>query len=447
MCRQKCQRELARRACHPDTVPMRSDEEFALELDASDTLAPFRGRFELPTSPDGERRIYLLGNSLGPLPREARQAVHDELDAWARRGVEGYFEAPSEWARLDKRHRGQMAAIVGGHADEIAFMNGLSVNLHLLLASFFDPSRGRRKILIEPQSFPSDRQVVETHLRWHGIDPEDGLLELADAPSGGNTSDAIVEALQSQGQEVALALFGGVNYATGELLAIDRIVEAGHQAGCLVGFDLAHAAGNVPLALHEWGVDFAAWCSYKYLNCGPGGPGGVFVHRKHSTDPAVFRLGGWWGTDPEARFRWTSGESFAPRPGGVGWQLSCPSVLSFAPLGPSLQLFSEAGMERIREKSVSLTGYLVWLLDDLAGASARIITPRDPTARGAQISLRVRNARQTQEAVARAGLDTDVREPDILRLAPAPLFNSYHEVWRAARIIAARLKAEDAPHG
>jgi kynureninase len=418
---------------------MRPDEDFAFELDAADPLAPFRDRFDLPASGGGEPRIYLLGNSLGPLPVAARDAVNAELDAWADRGVESYFESPANWAQLDTRHRESMATIAGCTPDEVAFMNGLSVNLHLLLASFYRPSGGRTRVLVGNDCFPSDRYVVETHLRWHGVDPGAGLVETGVA-DGRTRTEAVLDTLRVRGSEIAMILLEGVDYATGELLDIERVAAAGRETGCVVGLDLAHAVGNVPLSLHDWGVDCAAWCTYKYLNCGPGAPAALFVHERHSVAGAPPRLGGWWGTDPEARFGWMDRKEFAARPGAVGWQLSCPPVLSLAPLGPSLDLFAEAGMGRIRAKSVQLTGYLEYLLARLAGGRLDLLTPADREARGAQLSLRVRDARAIQEALSADGVDTDVREPDILRCAPAPLFNTYHEVWRAAHLIANHLE-------
>ena len=419
---------------------MRPDEDFAFELDASDPLAAFRNRFDLPMSPSGEKRIYLLGNSLGPLPVAARDAVNAEIDAWAERGVESYFDSPARWAELDTRHRGSMATIAGCKPDEVAFMNGLSVNLHLLLASFYRPSGDRMKILVGSDCFPSDRFVVETHLRWHGIDPGAGVVETGGRADGLTRTEAAIDALRARGPEIAMILLEGVDYATGELLDIERVAAAGREAGCVVGLDLAHAVGNVPLSLHDWGVDCAAWCTYKYLNCGPGAPAAVFIHERHSVEDVPSRLGGWWGTDPGARFGWNERAEFAPRRGAVGWQLSCPPVLSFAPLGPSLSLVSEAGMDRIRSKSVRMTGYVEDLLRQLAGARLELLTPTERDERGAQLSLRVRDARSVQQALSADGLDTDVREPDILRFAPAPLFNTYHEVWRAAHLIASRLE-------
>ncbi|MDH3297111.1 MAG: kynureninase [Gemmatimonadota bacterium] len=421
----------------------RPDEEFARQLDGEDRLGRFRDRFELPGAAQAEPAVYLLGNSLGPLPRAARDVVNAELDAWSRQGVEGYFASPSAWIDLDARHRHLMAEIVGASPREVGLMNGLTVNLHLLLASFFRPAGTRTRVLIERSCFPSDRYVVQTQLRWHGIDPRDAIVEVGGGDHDLVTTEAVERVIDERGAEIALVFLGGVNFLTGELLDMERITRAAHVAGCLVGFDLAHAVGNVPVALSDWGVDFAAWCTYKYLNAGPGSPAGVFVREDHASDETLFRLGGWWGNDPVARFRWQQQARFLPRRDASGWQLSCPPVLSFAPLGPALELIVEAGMPEIRDKSILLTGYLEQLLEHLAGHLARIITPSAPDRRGAQLSLHTRNALDMQQALASAGVSIDVREPDVVRLAPAPLFNTFHEVWRAAHLVAAELRHQE----
>lgn len=411
---------------------MQRDEDTARGLDAADPLGPFRARFELPGDDAGEGRVYLLGNSLGPLPRAARAELDAELDAWAGRGVESYFEPPRRWYEADERYRGPMAAIVGAQASEVALTGSLTANLHLLLASFFRPDGDRFRILLERPAFPSDRFVVETQLAWHGIDPADGMIEVGDGPYGPIREEAIERILAERGDEIALVFLGGVNYLTGEALDLARITHAAHAAGCPAGFDLAHAAGNVPLALHEAGVDFAAWCTYKYLNAGPGSVAGLFVHERHA-DPAVFRLGGWWGVDPGTRFEMDDDAPFTPRSDAAGWQLSCPPVLAMAPLGPALEMFEEAGLAALRAKSERLTAYLEALLDRTDGLAQ--ITPRDPARRGAQLSYRVSGARAVRDALAEHGIDVDLRSPDVLRLAPAPLFNSFHDVWRAARVM------------
>lgn len=409
--------------------PHEQGEAFARALDADDPLRGFRDRFELP----GETgdRIYLLGNSLGPLPRAARAAVNAELDAWADRGVESYFEPPRSWIEADVRHRRIMAGVVGARPDEVALTGSLTTNLHLLLASFFRPRGDRFRVLIERPAFPSDRFVVETQLAWHGIDPSEAIIEVGD-PCGSIDEDEVVRILAERGDGIALVFMGGVNYLTGQALDVARIARAAHGAGCPAGFDMAHAAGNVPLALHDAGADFAAWCTYKYLNAGPGAVAGLFVHERHA-GPETFRLGGWWGLDPDARFRMDDDAPFSPRPDAAGWQLSCPPVLAMAPLGPALAMFDEAGMPALRTKSERLTA----CLERLLAGSDRLeqLTPSDPARRGAQLSYRVDDADGLREALSARGVDVDARPPDVLRLAPAPLFNSFADVWRAARLL------------
>lgn len=419
-------------------------EEHALALDERDPVAAFRARFSIPRAADGGEAAYLLGNSLGPRPVGTDEAVRAELDAWARLGVEGYFRGESPWYALDERHRPAMARIVGARPEEVALMNGLTVNLHLLLATFFRPAGRRRRVLVEYPCFPSDRYAVETQLRWHGLDPAEAILEVR--PREGDAclrEEDLEEAMERHGGEIAVVLLGAVNFLTGQWLDVPRIAAAARRAGATLGLDLAHAAGNVPLRLHEWEVDFAAWCTYKYLNAGPGAPAGAFVHEKHAADPSLARLGGWWGNDPASRFRMQMLPAFVPRPDAAGWQLSCPPVLAFAPLGPALALFEEAGPERLRAKSVQLTRYLEALLEALAGERVDILTPREPERRGAQLSLRLRaDARTVRERLWQAGVAADFREPDVVRLAPAPLFNSYHDVWRAAHAVAAAVEGD-----
>ncbi|TFG66479.1 MAG: kynureninase [Gemmatimonadales bacterium] len=421
----------------------RLDEEFARELDAKDPLKRFRDRFELPDAASGEPRVYLLGNSLGPLPGGVRAALDSELNAWASRGVESYFQPPASWSGLDVRHREAMATIVGAAPHEVGLMNGLTVNLHLLFASFYQPQETRTKVLIERPCFPSDRYVVDTQIQWRGSDPARDIIEVGEGDHGPVTAEAIERVLDERGPEIAVVFLSGVNFLTGELLDMPRIAKAAHAAGCVVGFDLAHAVGNVPVSLHDWEIDFAAWCTYKYLNAGPGAVAGMFVHDSHASDPHRIRLGGWWGNEPDSRFRWQQTDDFVPRGGAVGWQLSCPSVLSLAPIGPALDLLLEAGMTRIREKSMLITGYLEWILQQLIGPELRVITPSDPNRRGAQLSLLVHDARRLKSALAAKRIDVDVREPDVVRLAPAPMFNTYHEVWRAAHLVARHLNLEE----
>lgn len=414
---------------------------FARRLDDADPLAPFRDRFDLPVDPHGRPVVYLAGNSLGPLPRAAREALARETERWARLGVDGWFDEPHSWYGIDERFLPALGRLVGASPGEVAVMNGLSVNLHLLLASFYRPSGARRRILIDGPCFPSDRFVAETHLRWHGLDPAAELVEVGPGPGRAVVGEEEVErVLAERGEEVALVLLGGVNFLTGRAMDMGRIAAAARRAGAVIGIDLAHAVGNVPLRLHAWEVDFAVWCHYKYVNAGPGAPAGVFVHERHAADTGRLRLAGWWGNDPTSRFRMQLDPDFAPRADAAGWQVSCPPVLAFAPLGPALSLFEEAGMHRLREKSTRLTALLEWLIRGRLGRAVEIQTPPDPEERGAQLSLRVPEvAQEVQAELQTRGVVGDVRPPDVLRLAPAPLFNTYLDVWRAVEALEAVL--------
>ena len=417
--------------------------EFAERLDAEDPLAGFRARFDLPGSGD-DTPVYLVGNSLGPLPTSAREAVEREMNRWATLGVDGWFEEPLSWYGLDDRFLASLGRLVGAGPGEVAIMNGLTVNLHLLLASFFRPSGRRRRILIERPCFPSDRFAVQTHLQWHGLDSTVDLVEVGPRDGGDLIDEEDIEAaLDEAGDETALVLLGGVNFLTGQVLDMPRVARAARSAGAVVGFDLAHAVGNVDLRLHDWDVDFAAWCHYKYVNAGPGAPAGVFVHERHASDPAVQRLGGWWGNEPATRFRMQLAPDFVPRADAAGWQLSTPSVLGLAPLGPALALFDEAGMRDLRAKSARLTAYLEWLVATQAGEAVQIMTPTDPKRRGAQLSMRLPGrADRIQARLQQAGVVGDYRQPDVLRLAPAPLFNTFGEMWRTAGALADAVRGE-----
>jgi kynureninase len=427
-------------------------ESFAIARDAEDRLSRFRERFELPTDPEGNPRVYLVGNSLGPLPHASRDAVRRVLDDWSRQGVDGWFAPPDPWYELDVKFLPTLAGLTGAGPHEVAVMNGLTVNLHLLLASFFRPSGDRTKILIESPCFPSDRFVVETQLRWHGLDPGTHLIEVESESGDGVIEEERFErVLASRGDEIALFLLGGVNFLTGQWFDLDRLATASRAAGVPFGVDLAHGFANVPLRLNEWQVDFAAWCHYKYGNCGPGAPAGLFVHERHLAGEPLPRLGGWWGNDPATRFRMQLDPDFVPRDDAAGWQLSCPPALAMAPLGPALELLAEAGTGPLREKSLLLTGYLEWLLDrwlpeSSAGETWQILTPRDPDRRGAQLSLRIRrDAESVRDRLQENDVIADFREPDVIRLAPTPLFNSFHDVWRAAAVIRDAIGA--ATHG
>lgn len=414
------------------------DRETALRLDARDPLGRFRERFSFPRDGEGRPVRYFTGNSLGLLCRESRLALLDEVTAWSERAVEGHFEGDVPWTTVHRRIREPHARVVGALPHETAVLGGLTVNLHLLMMSFYRPQGARSRILMETPSFPSDLYAVRTHLHARGRDPERELLQVAPPPGEDLLrEDDIERVLEKRGGEIALVLLGGLHFLTGQWLDLPRIVAAAHRAGAVVGFDLAHAAGNVPLRLHDWNVDFAAWCTYKYLNAGPGAPGGVFVHERHARDVTLPRFGGWWGNDLSLRFRMQLEPEFAPVPEAEGWQISNPPILAIAPLLGSLRVFDEAGMDALRERSMRLTGYLERLLDVRAPHGVTVVTPRDPARRGAQLSLRVRaGSRAAQAALLARGVVCDFREPDIVRAAPVPLYTSFEDVWELADALA-----------
>ncbi|WP_062437097.1 kynureninase [Herbidospora daliensis] len=401
-------------------------EADALERDAADP--GHRDLFHVPPAEGGRyaEAAYLAGNSLGLQPRATRGDLLDDLDAWARLGVEGHLDAARPWLPYHEFLTGTAARLVGALPAETVVMNSLTVNLHLLMVSFYRPVGTRTKIVIEDTAFPSDSYAVRSQARFHDLDPDATVVRLDPAD--------VLSYLAREGHEVALVLLGGVNYLTGELMDIPAITRAGHEAGALVGWDLAHAAGNVPLELHEWGPDFAAWCSYKYLNAGPGALGGVFVHERHLGDPAVPRFEGWWSTEPATRFE------MAPvsRPPATAdaWQISNPPIYAMGPVRTSLEIFDRVGMAELRARSRRLTGYLESLLDELP---VTLVTPRDPDRRGSQLSLRI-GPGSAHELAKRLrhefGVITDAREPDIVRAAPVPLYCTYHDCWRLADALA-----------
>jgi kynureninase len=401
-------------------------------MDAQDSLADFRTQFHLPRAENGSLQTYFCGHSLGLQPLRAREYVLDELRDWAMLGVQGHFKKSRPWLAYHELLTPCLAQLTGAQSEEVVAMNSLTVNLHLLLASFYRPTTERYKILIERGAFPSDRYAAASQIQWHGFDAKDALLEVAPR-AGENTvrTDDIEALLEREGARIATVLLPGVQYLTGQCFDMARITAVAHRQGCRVGFDLAHAVGNVPLSLHDWNVDFAVWCSYKYLNAGPGAIGGAFVHRRHVTDATLPRLAGWWGHNSASRF--TMPETFDPLPSVEAWQLSNPPILAAAPLLASLELFSKATLPALRSKSLQLTSFLEQLLTERLPQQVTIITPREADARGAQLSLRL-NAPREQAKHIHAQLETrgficDWREPDILRVAPAPFYNTYQEVW------------------
>ena len=435
---------------------------FAVDLDAQDPLRGFRERFYLPLDNSGSEATYFTGNSLGLQPKTARGYVDQELDDWARLAVEGHIHAKNPWLPYHEFLTAQMARVVGAKPVETVVMNALTVNLHLLLVSFYRPTSSRNKIVIEKGAFPSDQYAVESHLRFHGYTSEPGAVAtglfaakdrrpVATAPGSDKMASALVqltpregestlrtedilETIEREGDNIALILLGGVNYYTGQAFDMKTITEAGHRKGCVVGFDLAHAAGNLELRLHDWNVDFAAWCSYKYLNGGPGAVGGAFIHEKHGQSFDLPRFAGWWGHDKETRF--LMGPEFHPMAGAEGWQISNPPIFQMAALRASLEIFDEAGISNLRAKSEKLTGYLEYLLSQINDDRISVITPSDPKQRGCQLSIRVKNSdKNLFNSITERGVFADWREPDVIRIAPVPLYNSFSDVFRFAEIL------------
>lgn len=414
----------------------------AVELDARDPLGHFRDFFHVPPHGD-EDSIYLCGNSLGLQPKTAARFLEEELQAWRRFAVEGHFRGLRPWKDYHDYFATPLAALAGARDDEVVCMNGLTVNLHLLMVSFYRPTHSRFRLLIERPAFPSDRYAAVSQLEYHGLDPAEALIEVGPRP--GETAlreEDLLGAIRAAGDSLALVLLPGVQYLSGEALDIPRLTAAAHAAGALCGWDLAHAIGNLPLALHEAGADFAVWCSYKYLNGGPGAVAGAFVHARHGRAAALPRFAGWWGHDQHARFRMEP--DFVPMPGAGGWQLSNPPVLGMAALLASLEIFTAAGMTRLREKSVALTGFLEQRLDEALGGAVEILTPRTPARRGCQLSLRLREGaaagREVFGQLGEAGVVCDWREPDVIRVAPVPLYNRFADVERFVSILSGALR-------
>ncbi|MEO8431117.1 MAG: kynureninase [Acidobacteriota bacterium] len=424
------------------TEAFQPGRDFPVALDRSDALGRFRDEFHIPGSDDGREEIYFAGNSLGLLPRRTAKYVDAELEKWRRLAVQAHFSGENPWLPYHELLAEPMARLVGAGPSEVVTMNSLTVNLHLMMASFYRPTRDRHRILLEDHAFPSDDYALESQAILHGFDPAEALVRLRpDTQNGRHTIDAaeVARLLEREGESIALVLLPGVQYYTGQAFEIEAITRLAHARGCVVGLDLAHAAGNLVLRLHEWNVDFAVWCTYKYLNSGPGSVGGCFVHGRHGIRHDLPRLAGWWGHDKASRFRMEPG--FRPIPGAEGWQLSNPPILSLAAIRASLDVFMEAGgMEPLREKSVRLTAYLEWLLRREVGDSIEILTPAEPDRRGCQLSFRVKSrsgasGRTVFEKLEASGVTCDWREPDVIRVAPVPLYNRYEEVWRFVEIL------------
>ena len=399
--------------------------DFALSLDAKDELRKYRDKFHIPLQKNGEEHIYMCGNSLGLQPKRTKEFLNQELEDWATFGVEGHFHAKNPWMPYHEFLTESYAKIVGAKPTEVVAMNTLTVNLHLMMVSFYKPTENRHKVIIEGDAFPSDIYAVESQIKYHGLSPATSLIKLRprDGESAIRTED-IQTIIEREGDEISLIMLGGVNYYTGQVFDFENITKLGHAKGINVGFDLAHAAGNIKLELHKWGVDFAVWCSYKYLNSGPGSVAAAFVHEKHHSTN-LNRFAGWWGHNKEDRFKMP--DSFNPIQSAEGWQLSNPPILSLAAIRASLSIFDEVGMDKLVAKSKELTNYLSYLLHTIDTDRIEIITPKE---RGCQLSIRVKNGNKTLfDAISENGVVADWREPDVIRVAPIPLYNSFQDVF------------------
>jgi kynureninase len=416
-------------------------ESFAKQLDKTDEISHFRNKFHIPKFKDKDT-IYFTGNSLGLQPKTVRELVNEELDSWAEHGVEGHFEGKRPWFHYHKFTKAMMAKIVGGLASEVVVMNSLTVNLHLMMVSFYLPSKTRFKIITEGGAFPSDQYALETQVRFHGFSPDEAIIEL-EPREGEDTlrTEDILSEIDRHGDQLALIMMAGVQYFSGQLFDMKAITRAGHAAGAKVGFDLAHAVGNVPLELHNWDVDFAVWCTYKYLNSGPGSTAGAFVNQRYAQDLALPRFAGWWGYNEQQRFLMQKG--FVPMLGADGWQISNVNVLPSAAILASLEIFHKVDFKKLRRKSLLLTGYMEYLLKIIiksTGVKAKVITPVNPEERGCQLSLAIEeHGREVFEYLSKEGIRVDWREPNmaatqpaIIRLAPVPLYNTFTDVYEFA---------------
>jgi len=416
---------------------------FAKELDSNDSLRSFREKFFIPQH-EGKDCVYFTGNSLGLQPKTTSQYVQQELDDWAKLGVEGHFQARNPWMPYHEIFPKQLSKIVGCKENEVVVMNQLTVNLHLLMVSFYRPTKQRYKIICEAKAFPSDQYAFETQAIYHGYKAADAVIEVAPR-EGEHTlrTEDILSVIKEHGDDVAVVLFGGVNYYTGQLFDLKMITEAAHAVGAYAGFDLAHAAGNVELQLHDWNVDFACWCTYKYLNSGPGGVAGAYIHEKHVTNKELPRFAGWWGYKKETRFK--MGKGFDPIPSAEGWQLSNAPILLMAAHKASLDIFEEAGMERLHEKRKQLAAYLHFVLNDINRRQVEkvleIITPANVVERGCQVSIMMlKDGKRVFDELTKQGVIADWREPNVIRIAPVPLYNSFEDIFRFGEIINSILK-------
>jgi len=424
-------------------------KEYALTLDKQDSLASFRARFSIPKMADGKQEIYLCGNSLGLQGDHSREYVQDELEKWANLGVRGHFETAHPWMPYHEFLAPPAANLIGALESEVITMNSLTANLHFMMVSFYRPTASRNKILIEDHAFPSDTYAVESQIKFHGFDPKEAMLKIA--PRDGEElirEEDLLELIQQQGEQIALVMLPGVQYYTGQVFDMQTITKVAQEKGCRVGFDLAHASGNIPLHMHNWNVDFACWCHYKYLNSGPGAVGGCYVHENHHQNLDMPRFSGWWGHDKSTRFK--MGSEFQPIQSAEAWQLSNPPILSLASIRGAYDIFDEAGgITPLREKSIQLTNYMEFLLNQRLGDKISIITPTDVQQRGCQLSIVISTEQASQhltgrevfESIEAAGVTSDWREPNVIRVAPVPLYNNFEDVFEFVEILEEYLTA------
>lgn len=417
-----------------------ADEAFAKQLDADDPLRSFRDKFNLPLGKDGNPLIYFAGNSLGLMPKSGRKLVDQELEDWARLGVDAHLEARTPWYTYHEPLREPAARIVGAKPVEVICMNSLTVNLHLMMATFYRPTKARFKILMEDPAFPSDTYAIKTQIRHHGLEPKETLILASPRKNEFSVrTEDILDLIDNNADSLAVVWIAGVNFFTGQAFDMAAITKAAQKHEITVGFDLAHAVGNIPLSMHDWNVDFAVWCSYKYLNAGPGAIAGAYLHERHATNTNLPRLAGWFGNDPNTRFQMQLEPEFIPVASADAWQVSNPPIFSMAPLRASLSLFDEAGgMGPVRAKSLQLTGYLEFLLNNAGSRRYSVITPSNPNARGCQLSILAHeHPKELFKELQAAGVKCDFREPNIIRVAPTPLYNTFHEVWRFVQVLSA----------
>ncbi len=428
-----------------DAIEFQNSETFAVECDKQDPLKHFREQFYIPKDDKGNSQIYFCGHSLGLQPKSVTAGMKEELDAWANLGVEGHFKKDSPWYTYPEHVKNSLAHIVGSKPEEVVVMNSLTVNLHLMMVSFYQPTSAKHKILMEAPVFSSDTYAAKSQIAFHGYNVEESLLVVE--PRQGEEYlriEDIEQMLDDKGHEIALVLLSAVNYFNGQKLDIERITKKAHDKGCIVGFDLAHAIGNVPLNLHDMNVDFAAWCNYKYLNAGPGSIGGAFVHERHLTNDNLKRFAGWWGNDPSTRFQLHLEPNFIPVPSADSWQVSNPSIFALVPLKEALKVFENAGFNNILEKGTLLTGYLEFLIESINSNEITLITPHNPSQRGSMLSIKIDDQPELLvETLQHSGIVCDFRRPNVLRVTPMPLYNTFHEVWQFSEILKAHLEEKE----